>query len=87
MCIGILATKKEWNLAICDNMDDPRRYYAKWNKSDRERQTLYNSTYMWDLKNKTNEQTKQNRKKLIDKGNKLVVARGDEWGEMCETGD
>ena len=42
---------------------------------------------MWDLKTKTNEQTKQNRKKLIDKGNKLVVARGDEWGEMCETGD
>ena len=54
MYIGLLATKKEWNLAICDNMDDPRRYYAKWNTSDRERQTLYNFTYMWDLKTKTN---------------------------------
>ena len=30
-------TKKEWNLAICNNMDGPRGYYAKWNKSDRER--------------------------------------------------
>ena len=58
MYIGILATKKEWNPAFCNNMDDPRRYYAKWNKPGRERQTLYNFTYMWDLKTKTNEQTK-----------------------------
>ena len=28
--------KKEWNLAICDNMDGPRG--AKWNNTDRERQ-------------------------------------------------
>ena len=27
------AIKKEWNLAICDNMDGPRGCYAKWNKS------------------------------------------------------
>ena len=27
--------------------------------SDRERQILYNFTYMWHLKNKINEQTKQ----------------------------
>ena len=27
--------KKEWNFAICDSMDEP---YAKWNKSDWERQ-------------------------------------------------
>ena len=31
---GILLTyKKEWNLAIYDNMNTPRGYYAKWNKS------------------------------------------------------
>ena len=29
--------KKECNLAICNNMDGPRGYYAKWNKSDIER--------------------------------------------------
>ena len=28
---------KEWNLAICNNMDGPRGYYAKWNKPDIER--------------------------------------------------
>ena len=30
--------KKECNISICDKMDGPRVYYAKWNKSDRERQ-------------------------------------------------
>ena len=29
-------------------------HYAKWNKSDRERQILYDITYMWNLKNTTN---------------------------------
>ena len=29
--------KKEWNLAINDNMDGPERYYAKWNKSEKEK--------------------------------------------------
>ena len=33
----LLIHKKEWNLAICDLMDRLRGYYAKWNKSDKER--------------------------------------------------
>ena len=33
--------KKEWNLATCNNMDGPRGYYARWNKSKKERQILY----------------------------------------------
>ena len=48
--------KKEWNLAICNNMDGLGRQYAKWNESDRERQILYGITYLWNIKNKTNEQ-------------------------------
>ena len=36
-------------------MDGPWEYYTKWSKSDRERQMLYDITYMWDLKNNTNE--------------------------------
>ena len=28
----ILSHKKEWNLAICNNMVGPRGLYAKWNK-------------------------------------------------------
>ena len=27
--------EKEWNLAICDNMDGSLDHYAKWNKSEK----------------------------------------------------
>ena len=51
--------KKEWNLTICNSMDGLRGYYAKWNKSVRERQIPYDFTYMWNLKGNINEQTNQ----------------------------
>ena len=50
----LLNHKKTRNLAICNNVDESRGYYVKWNKSDRERQIPYDFTYMWNLKNKTN---------------------------------
>ena len=31
-------------------MDGLGGHYVKWNKSDRERQILYDTTYMWSLK-------------------------------------
>ena len=37
----LLSHKKEQNLAICSNMDEPRDYHAKWSKSDRERQMYH----------------------------------------------
>ena len=46
---------KEWNLAICSNVDETRGYYAKWNKSVRERQISYDFTHMWNLRNTTDE--------------------------------
>ena len=42
------ATKK-WNIATYSNMDRPREYS--------ERQIPYDTTYMWNLKNNTNEST------------------------------
>ena len=36
-------------------------YDVHLNKSYRERQILYDFTYMWNLKNKTNKQTKENK--------------------------
>ena len=33
-----------------------------------QRETLHDFTYMWNLKNKTNEQTQQNRTRLIETG-------------------
>ena len=53
---GILLNhKKEWNNAICSNMDGPRNHHTKWSKSERERQIPYDITYMWNLKYVTDE--------------------------------
>ena len=51
----LLSHKKEWNNAICSNMDGPRDYHTKRSKSDRERQISYDITYKWNLKSNTNE--------------------------------
>ena len=54
---GILFShKKEGSLAICNNMNGPWRYYAKWNKSERKRQIPYDPFYMCNLKQKTKSQ-------------------------------
>ena len=50
----LLGHKNEWNNTICSN-DEPKDYYTKWSNSERERQMPYNITYMWILKNDTNE--------------------------------
>ena len=51
---GILTIpKKEWNNVICSNTDGPRDYHIKWSKSEKEK--YHNITYMWSLKNDTNE--------------------------------
>ena len=40
--------------------------------------------YMWNLENKTSEQTKQNRSGLTDTENKLLAARGDGCGSWVK---
>ena len=62
----------------------PRRYYAKWNKSDKQRNVPHDITYIWNLKSQIN---KQNRNRLIDTENKLMVAKekgvwGPWWKKM-----
>ena len=46
----LLSHKKEWNNAICSNIDGPRDYHTRWSKSDRERHISYEITYIWNLK-------------------------------------
>ena len=50
----LLSHKKEWNNAICSNMDGPRDYHTTWSKSDRGRQIPYDIIYLWNLKYDTN---------------------------------
>ena len=52
-----LSHTKEWSHAIWSNMEGPRDYHTKWRKKEREGQTPYDSTYMWNLKCDTNEIT------------------------------
>ena len=51
----LLNNKKEWNNAICRNMDATRDYHIKLTKSEKERRIPYDFTYMWNLKYDTNE--------------------------------
>jgi len=67
----LLSHKKGWNNAIY-NTDGPRDYHPKWSKLDKDK---YHITYMWDLKNDTNE--------LIYKTeiDKPMVTKGERQGE------
>ena len=52
---GILLNyKKEWNFATYSDMDKLGGHYGKWNDSGRTDKTLYDITYMWNLKNTIN---------------------------------
>ena len=51
----ILSHKKQWNNAICTHIDGPGDDRTKWSKSERERQILFDITYMWNLKYDTKE--------------------------------
>ena len=46
----LLGHKKEWNNAICSNMDGTKDDHTKWSKSERGRQIPYNIIYMQNLK-------------------------------------
>ena len=50
-----ISHKKEWNNAICCNIDGPRDYHTKWSKSARERQMSYDITPTWNLRKDTKE--------------------------------
>ena len=76
---GILPSHlKEWNNAICSNMNGPRECHTEWSKSDREGE-IYNIAYMWNLKNGTNEpvylQNKNWVKNSTNVENKFIVSK------------
>ena len=75
----LLSHEKEWNNAICSNMDGPRDYHAKWSKSERERQISY-IAYMWNLKAWYKWTYLQNKNRLTDIKNKLMVTKGERGG-------
>ena len=71
------AIKKEWNNAICSNMDRPGNYHTKWSKSDKVRQ-VDDIAYMWNIKmiqmSLFTEQKQAHRFKK-----QTLVAKGGKW--------
>ena len=81
------AIKKEWNNAICSNMDGPRDCHTEWSKSDRKRRMSYDIIYMWNLKKWYKWTYLQNRNRVTDVENNLMGNRGErEGGINWETG-
>ena len=71
----LLSHKKEWNNAICSNVDGPRNQHTKWSKSQTEGQISYDTTYMWNVKKWYKWTYLQNRNRLTDIDNKLTLTR------------
>ena len=78
----LLSHGKEWNNAICSDMDEPRECHTKWSKSDRESQVSHDIAYLQNLKKWYKWTYLQNRSWVTDVENKFVVTRGKRWGEQ-----
>ena len=78
---GILLThNKEWNNAICSNMDGPKDYHTKWSKSEKDKFHMI-SLICGILKKKWYKWTYlQNRMTVTELENELMVTKGDGWG-------
>ena len=80
---GILLSHKEkWNSAICRDVDGPRDCYTDWSKSEREKQILYNITYMWNLEKWHRWTYLQSRNRDTDVEDKLMDTKGERGGGM-----
>ena len=63
---GVLPSQgKGWNNIICSNMNGPRNYHTKGNKSDKEIK-IYDTAYMQNLKKKTTWTNLQNGNRVTD---------------------
>ena len=71
----LLSHKKEQINIIC-NMHGPRDCHTEWSNSDTEREISYDNAYMWNLKKGYKWTYLQNRTRVTDVENKLIVTRG-----------
>ena len=69
---GLLLFATAWRL--------PRYYLNKGSKSERERQLSYDITYMWTLKNDTNESMYKTEMDSETQKTNLWFPKGKEWG-------
>ena len=67
-------------------MDEPTDCHTEWCMSEREKQVLYNITYMWDIEKWHRCTYLQSRNKVTDVENKLKVKVGREVGQTGRLG-
>ena len=53
----LFSHNREWNYAMCSNMDGPRDYHTKWKKLEKERQIPYGTTYLTQMSSSTKHKT------------------------------
>ena len=68
---------KEWNDAICSNMDGPGDSHTKWNKSEKDKYHMI-SLICGIYENDTNEIIYETNR-FIDIDNTLMVTKGNWW--------
>ena len=83
---GILpSNEKEWNNAICYNVDGPGDYHTKWSKSHKERQMSNDIVYMQNIKKWYKWTYLINRNRLTDLEDEFMVTtggKGEGWGRL-----
>ena len=72
----LLSHKKEWNHAICSNIDGPRDYHTKWSKSDKRKTDIW---YHLCMKSKIRYKWTyvQNKNRLTDIEYKFMAIKGE----------
>ena len=76
----LLSHKKEQIWVSCSEVDEPRASYTEWSKSEREKQISYINTYIWNLKNATNELVKNGLVNTAEEGE-----GGMNWDSSTDT--
>ena len=70
------SAKKEWNNAICSNMNGPRDFHTKWSKPGKDR--CHMKTLICGIYKKGSKWIYlQNRNRLTDIENKLMITKGE----------
>ena len=78
----LLSYKKECIWVSSNEEDEPGPYYTEWSKSERERQILYISTYIWNLEKWYQQSYMKSSKGDTDIQNRLLDSVGAGEGGM-----
>ena len=77
----LLSHKKEWNNAICSNMDGPRDHHTKWSQTEKNKYPDITHTWNLILKNDANELTYKTETFLQILKTNLWLPKGKRVGE------